>query len=63
MEPIQIIITIALCIGALATLVFIIWLIAALFLMSKAKKAAREIGFTFHDAPFDRRDYPKMPLR
>ena len=51
MDPIQIIITIAVCIGSLIVLGFAIWLVAAFVILRNAKKAFKEIDDEF-DRPF-----------
>lgn len=53
MDLIQIILTVAACIGGLLILGFIIWLIAAFTVFRSAKKTFREI-----DESFDR-DFPR----
>ncbi|MFH5879782.1 hypothetical protein [Arthrobacter sp. NA-172] len=57
MEPIQIILVIAACAGALLILGFIIWLIAALVITSRAKKAFREVDDFFNQSPLMRNDH------
>lgn len=53
MDPIQIIITVAACIGGLLVLGFLIWLIAAFAVIRSARKTFRDI-----DESIDR-DFPR----
>lgn len=57
MDPIQIILVVAACIGGLLLLAFIIWSIAAAFIIRNAKKTFREIDDSFE------RDFHKFRNR
>ena len=61
MDPIQIILVIAACIGGLLLLAFIIWAIAATLIFRNAKKTFREVDNSFK-RDFHR-DFPKFHKR